>query len=500
MKGKFESPILFIFLIFISNTLLALSLNKMQVNSKQDEPLNAVIDVIYSKGDKTSNLKPAIASKENYEANGLSRLPIHSDIQIRLEDEANGGRLFLISKDVVKDPFLDLLIQIDSEKGRVYKEYTVLLEPPSVKIAIKEVIESKGSKEEIIAKKDEVKKVKSEPVKISQQDVSEVKKNKEVKKVKKSTKKNEVESRIVMSKKGKTLYQISRENKPSGVTTEQMVLAIYQNNPKAFSEENVNTLINNKKLKIPPLDYFQKHSHLEARKILRVQNIEWKNKLKKINKPVKQKKIINKDAAKIDELKKELVEAKKKLEEITRLNIDSKNNSVIESNIPLKENVESLREAQSLKDQESSKAEVSQAQVEEVDDGVFVSSISDFDENKIDETEIDISENKGLETIHVLLLVLLFVLLLGLFVVTSRRKASERNQTLKSFVDDDNSSSRSFNEVHDTDSSSNLSEKRAEGKDSYGEGIKDLGGTDLNKSEENKSESKKNYLPIADDD
>ena len=77
MRRKFKLPILFIFLICISNALSAITLNKMQVNSKQDEPLNAVIDVIYSKGDKASNLKPAIASKENYEANGLSLSLIH---------------------------------------------------------------------------------------------------------------------------------------------------------------------------------------------------------------------------------------------------------------------------------------------------------------------------------------------------------------------------------------------------------------------------------------
>ena len=45
-----------------------------------------------------------------------------------------------------------------------------------------------------------------------------------------------------------------------------MVLAIYKNNPKAFSEDNVNTLIKNKKLKIPPVSYFENHSHLEAEK------------------------------------------------------------------------------------------------------------------------------------------------------------------------------------------------------------------------------------------
>ena len=72
-----------------------------------------------------------------------------------------------------------------------------------------------------------------------------------------------------------------------------MVLAIYQNNLKAFAEENVNTLIKNKKLKIPPLSYFKNHTHLEARKILRNQNVEWKSKIKKIKKSVIEKKIID---------------------------------------------------------------------------------------------------------------------------------------------------------------------------------------------------------------
>ena len=471
MKRKFESPILFIFLIFISNTLLALSLNKMQVNSKQDEPLNAVIDVIYSKGDKTSNLKPAIASKENYEANGLSRLPIHSDIQIRLEDSASGGKIFLISEEIVKDPFLDLLIQIDSEKGRVYKEYTVLLEPPSPKISIKEAIATKNDETEEVEKKDKVVRVKL--VKNTQQDGSTVKEIKEVK------------SRIVKSTKGKTLYQIARENKPSGVTTEQMVLAIYQNNPKAFGEENVNTLIKNKNLKIPPVNYFKNHSHLEARKILRIQNIEWKSKLKKVKKPKIQIKTSNKDAAKIEQLEKELVEAKNKLEDIARLNIKSKNNSIEELNTPLKdtplkENLEDLNEEKLTK--------------EEVNEGVFVSSISDIDENKIEETIIKQNDNNGLQTIHILLLVLFFILLFGLIVLISRRKESEKNQTLRSFVNENNDPNPADEYPEEVKNENEFLQNIQPSEPS----IKSE--NDAKSEEQGSDKSKKNYLPVADDD
>ena len=72
---------------------------------------------------------------------------------------------------------------------------------------------------------------------------------------------------------------------------EDSELAIYDTNPKAFAEDNVNTLIKNKNLKIPSIRYFENHTHLEARKILRDHNNEWKNVLKKIKKDAKPKKI-----------------------------------------------------------------------------------------------------------------------------------------------------------------------------------------------------------------
>ena len=47
-----------------------------------------------------------------------------------IKKTAKGAVLLLSSNLLVKDPFIDLLIQIDSPKGRNYAEYTVLLDPP----------------------------------------------------------------------------------------------------------------------------------------------------------------------------------------------------------------------------------------------------------------------------------------------------------------------------------------------------------------------------------
>tara|TARA_B100001173_G_scaffold308664_1_gene319406 strand:- start:11 stop:1540 length:1530 start_codon:yes stop_codon:yes gene_type:complete len=437
---KFKLTIFLFYFIFISQNLFALQLGKINVSSKQDEPLSAVIDVIFSKNDKAQNLKPAIASKENYDANGISRLPIHSDIKITLEESQKGAKIYLTSEEIVKDPFLDLLIQIDSEKGRVYREYTILLDPPSPKVIKKDEAEKKSDKiEKAVLKKEEV----SLPEKLPEKKIQppkEIVAKKEIVSEEPKSESVKPKKKYVKSVSGKTLYQIARENKPSGVTIEQMVLGIFKINPNAFSQNNVNTLIKNKRLKLPTLDYFDNHTHIEARKILREQNTEWKNKTQESIKPKNEKKVVNEDKAKIKELEKELIETKRKLDDATSLKIKPID-EISEIDISSKvDNSASKKENLANKDIEKKQKEKqkinTKEELEKVDDGVFISSISDIDENKIQEKEIDIQTSKGIETIHILLLILFFILLFGLFVVISRRKSFERAQKIKSFNQD----------------------------------------------------------------
>jgi len=109
----------------------ALQLGKISINSKQEQPLNADIEVILTKADDVTELVPSIASKEDFESQGIERLPVHANIDANFVKNSEGKIYLKLKSDKpVKDPFLDLLIQIDSPKGRNYREYTVLLDPP----------------------------------------------------------------------------------------------------------------------------------------------------------------------------------------------------------------------------------------------------------------------------------------------------------------------------------------------------------------------------------
>ncbi|HCC72914.1 MAG TPA: hypothetical protein DEP89_03930, partial [Methylophilaceae bacterium] len=113
----------------------ALQLGKIVVTSSQGQPLNAEIELMLTPGEDTSKLQTSLASKENYESQGIERLAIHNNISVELQKNEKGLTVLkLKSTQPVPDPFLDLLIQVDSAKGRNYREYTVLLDPPETPI------------------------------------------------------------------------------------------------------------------------------------------------------------------------------------------------------------------------------------------------------------------------------------------------------------------------------------------------------------------------------
>ncbi|MDC0542864.1 hypothetical protein OAO24_05335, partial [Methylophilaceae bacterium] len=129
------------FLIFSINA-LALQLGQISVNSTQDQPLNIEIDLVVSSGDDLDSLKVKIAGKDIYQAQSIERVPVHEDIKITVIKDKKKSILKLSSEKPVLDPFLDLLIQIDSPKGRNFREYTVLLDPlPASQSQVESLVE-----------------------------------------------------------------------------------------------------------------------------------------------------------------------------------------------------------------------------------------------------------------------------------------------------------------------------------------------------------------------
>jgi pilus assembly protein FimV len=110
----------------------ALGLGAAKVLSPIGQPLLAEIDITEISAEEASNLQVKVPGAEAFKAAGVDYSRIASDVQVTLQKRANGrSYLRLASNQTVTDPFLDLVIEANWGNGRVIRDYTLLLDPPS---------------------------------------------------------------------------------------------------------------------------------------------------------------------------------------------------------------------------------------------------------------------------------------------------------------------------------------------------------------------------------
>lgn len=271
LMNQYIKKLFLLCLILFPLTGFTLQLGKIVVTSSQGQPLNAEIDMMLTPGEDTSKLQTSIASKENYEAQGIERLAIHNNISVELQKNEKGLTVLkLKSTQPVPDPFLDLLIQVDSAKGRNYREYTVLLDPPETPIIQQEKIIAVDKTNPVpVIEKKEIREIAERPKALPEK---EVKNN--TKLIDKS-KSLSAPSKSIIVKPADTIYKIARENKIADITTEQMVIGIFNLNELAFTEKNINGLEVGQKIVLPTKDDFINLSHAKAMAEIKIQTAQW---------------------------------------------------------------------------------------------------------------------------------------------------------------------------------------------------------------------------------
>ena len=270
MSQKIKNLFLFCLLLLplVGN---ALQLGKIVVTSSQGQPLNAEIEMMLTPGEDLSKLKTSLATKESYESQGIERVAIHNNISVELQKNEKGQTILkLKSTQPVPDPFLDLLIQVDSAKGRNYREYTVLLDPPETPIIQQEKIVAIDKAEPL--QMNDKKEVKES---VDKNKITFEKENKNNLKPLEKNKPADLSSKSITVKPADTIYKIARENKIPGITTEQMVVGIFNLNELAFTNKNINGLEVGQKIALPTKDDFMNLTHAKAMAEIKIQSSQW---------------------------------------------------------------------------------------------------------------------------------------------------------------------------------------------------------------------------------
>src|SRR5687768_17743450 len=109
----------------------ALGLGDVHLNSPLNAPLDAEIELVNATPEDLATLDAKLATKETFARYGLDWPPFMSSVTVTRDRSASGAQVLRIrSQETVTEPFLTLLIEATWARGRLVREYTVLLDPP----------------------------------------------------------------------------------------------------------------------------------------------------------------------------------------------------------------------------------------------------------------------------------------------------------------------------------------------------------------------------------
>ncbi|MFT4102845.1 MAG: FimV/HubP family polar landmark protein [Burkholderiaceae bacterium] len=113
----------------------AAGLGRLTVQSGLGQPLRAEVEVTSLGRDESPSLSVKLASPDAFKQAGLQYSPSLSNLRLAIDRRPDGRAAVRISSaQPLNEPFVDLLIELNWATGKFVREYTFLLDPPEIKV------------------------------------------------------------------------------------------------------------------------------------------------------------------------------------------------------------------------------------------------------------------------------------------------------------------------------------------------------------------------------
>ncbi|WP_171011901.1 FimV family protein [Pseudomonas sp. 2FE] len=116
---------------FYSGLVPALGLGEITLHSALNQPLEAEIELLEVADLGADDLRVRLAPAEVFSRAGVGRLVFLNDL--RFTPLLRGGKsvIRVVSKQPVREPYLNFIVEVARPTGQLLREYTLLLDPPS---------------------------------------------------------------------------------------------------------------------------------------------------------------------------------------------------------------------------------------------------------------------------------------------------------------------------------------------------------------------------------
>ena len=253
-----------LFFITVSSNVHALGLGALDMHSALNQPLNAAIDLTSASDTDLSKIKVSIASQQAHDRTGLSRAVILTDFKFSIDRDSQGNAFILVtSSDAIREPFLEFLLELEWPRGRLLREYTILVDPPVTMPARPAVTATPVSRAPAPVIQHPIR----QPAPAAQPVTSPVR-----------TAAAPVATSYGPVRRNDTLWKIAKQLRPGNdISIDQMMHALLRENPHAFMNNNINQLKAGATLSIPDRNTIMSLAANEARAETSRQAQEWQD-------------------------------------------------------------------------------------------------------------------------------------------------------------------------------------------------------------------------------
>ncbi|MCU7899377.1 MAG: hypothetical protein KZQ61_13025 [Candidatus Thiodiazotropha sp. (ex Lucinoma aequizonata)] len=208
---------------------LALELGEIHPQSALNQTFKADIDLLSVTQEELQDVRVSLASLEAFNKAGMDRPFLLNGLKFAPMLSSSGKPVISIfSSDAIREPFLNFLVEVNWPKGRLVREYTVLLDPPvtlrRAPQSISAPVTNTGpSRSTAIARTE------TASSSMSSGDARE----------------------YGPVQPNENLWKIAKQMQRSEESLEQVMMAMQRHNPSAFIKNNVNNLKVGKILRLP---------------------------------------------------------------------------------------------------------------------------------------------------------------------------------------------------------------------------------------------------------
>ncbi len=288
----------------------ALGLGELQSSSQLNQPLSAQIELLSTNATEVGQLRVKLASADVFNRVGIDRPAYLNSLKFRTATQ-NGKPVILVSSaQPVQEPFLNFLLEVSWPQGQLLKEYTVLLDPPVLMQAGDAAPQNTASvraepKSSGVVNRADANKQQSQPqvspanaarqlqaqtqVKTAQEGALEAEAKIAAQEEKQRARLFDAaklvsaptSTRVSGGKKyrvrrGDTMQKVTSRLRYPGVTSSQMMIALFKANPHAFAKNNINYLKTGEVLTQPSRADVSSSSKSAARAQIKQHYAAWK--------------------------------------------------------------------------------------------------------------------------------------------------------------------------------------------------------------------------------